>query len=411
MTYANRTLLGGCLLTGSLGSIHAFSVFIQPLEFLLTVSRAQVSLLYSLALVCLTLAVLFGHHLYQRYRPATLAIGACVIAALGLWVAGMSQSLYGHLIGYSLLFGGANGIGYGLSLYVISRAMPERTGFGMGTVTAVYALGATLFVILFERLVTSLGAGPTFFVMAGILLVVAVAVGYLYTGQEDNQPVVSKTGRKVARASHTQTEGNLQTDTHERPGARLLVLLWLGYGFAVIAGLMAIGHAAGIVGAAGGTTNQIVRGAMLIGIGNAAGGFTAGWLIDRSPARLLLLGLSLLSGFALAAIAWNSGIQLALIGLPVIGFAYGAIIAIYPVITVIYYGTEEATKVYGRIFTAWGVAGLLGPWFAGVVYDATGGYSAALALASVAALLSIVVVLMLPPVETSRSRHATPAPP
>ena len=31
---------------------------------------------------------------------------------------------------------------------------------------------------------------------------------------------------------------------------------------------------------------------------------------------------------------------------------------------------------YGRVFTAWGLGGILAPWLAGRLYDATGGYAA-----------------------------------
>ena len=48
------TLLAGALLTGSLGSIHAFPVFIEPLEEGFGVTRAQASAVYSLALPSLT---------------------------------------------------------------------------------------------------------------------------------------------------------------------------------------------------------------------------------------------------------------------------------------------------------------------------------------------------------------------
>ncbi len=45
------TLTAGCLLTLSLGSIHAFSVFVEPFELRFGARRAAVSLVYSFALV------------------------------------------------------------------------------------------------------------------------------------------------------------------------------------------------------------------------------------------------------------------------------------------------------------------------------------------------------------------------
>ena len=58
------TLLAGITVTTVLGSIHAFSVFLQPLESQLQAGRAEISLIYSGALICLTIGVLLGHRIY-----------------------------------------------------------------------------------------------------------------------------------------------------------------------------------------------------------------------------------------------------------------------------------------------------------------------------------------------------------
>ena len=51
-------MLASMLVTFVLGSVHAFSVFIVSLEALLDLARSQISLVYSLALVAITLAVI-----------------------------------------------------------------------------------------------------------------------------------------------------------------------------------------------------------------------------------------------------------------------------------------------------------------------------------------------------------------
>ena len=58
------TLPATMLVTFVLGSVHAFSVFIAPLEALLGLPRSEVSLIYSLALVAITTAVLLGYRIY-----------------------------------------------------------------------------------------------------------------------------------------------------------------------------------------------------------------------------------------------------------------------------------------------------------------------------------------------------------
>ena len=105
-------LVATSVLAAVLGSVHAFSVFLAPLEAVFDASRALVSLTYSLALVALTVAVLLGHRFYARWRPGAFVALISLIAAMGALIAAFAPSLSIVWIGYGILFGGANGLGY-----------------------------------------------------------------------------------------------------------------------------------------------------------------------------------------------------------------------------------------------------------------------------------------------------------
>ena len=85
--------------------------------------------------------------------------------------------------------------------------------------------------------------------------------------------------------------------------------------------------------------------------------------------------------------------------LALIGFSYGAIIAVYPVAISNYFG-EAGPRVYGQVFTAWGFAGLVAPWTAGLIFDGSDGYAPALVVAAVIAGLSALAAA------TCRLEHA-----
>ena len=88
-------------------------------------------------------------------------------------------------------------------------------------------------------------------------------------------------------------------------------------------------------------------------------------------------------------------------GLAATGFVYGAIIAIYPTVINQRFGAIDGIRVYGKIFTAWGFAGLFGPWLAGRLYDLHADYSIALLIAAIAGLLSAVIAFFsLKPAQT-----------
>jgi predicted MFS family arabinose efflux permease len=358
-----------------LGSVHAFSVFLVPLEAQFGATRSQVSLTYSLALVAITASVLLGYKVFARWPAGSFVMGICALAAAGALVAALAPSLIWVWVGYSLLFGTANGLGYGFGLQLSAQANPARPGMAMGIVTACYALGATLSPAVFAAALAS-GGTPTAFVgLAATLAAAALICGMLLSlSGAFFAPAASVSARKlVPRGQFT--------------------LLWFGYGAGVAGGLMAIGHAAGIASSMGFTAGPWIT-PTLIAFCNMIGSLAGGWLADRVNTSRLLIGLPMVTAIALSLMVFHDHAVTSILCLGLVGFAYGAIIAAYPASIARRFGPQDSPRIYGQVFIAWGLAGLTAPWFAGALYDQSGSYSAALMTAGVISLGSAVAVAL-----------------
>ena len=358
-------LAAASVLSAGLGSVHAFSLFLEPLEAVFGATRASVSLTYSLALVSLTVLVLTGHKFYGWRRPPVLALLAGFGAALGTGIAAVAPALWTVWLGYGVVFGAANGLGYGFGLQIAARANPGREGFAMGVVTAAYALGAAVAPGLIEPMLDWGGFTPAMGSLALALALIGAVSAWMFHLSA------------VRWEETTQALGPIPR--HGIP------LLWLGYGAGVAAGLMAIGHAAGLASVAG--VAAVWAAPAIIAVCNLTGSLAAGQLMDRWSPRGLLGVLPLISVLALGALALRAAPMTTLIGLGAVGFAYGGIIAAYPAAIAKRFGAA-GPAVYGRVFTAWGAAGLAAPWLAGAIYDRAGEYSAALWVAAALGLLS-----------------------
>ncbi len=365
-------LLAGMMLSLVLGSLHAFSVFLESLEARFGAARSDVSLTYSLALACLTVGVLFGHLVYARIRPAFLLVLLCLVAAAGSTLAAGADSLAELWLGYSLLFGGANGLGYGFALQISAQANSKRKGLAMGLVTAAYALGAVIAPVPFEFLLQRSGFAAAMMGLAVVLVAIApIAAGLL-----------AKAGAELKVSQPAENKG-------APPQRMLIVKMWLGYGTAAAAGLMAIGHATGIARAGGLSDWQVLMAPIVIALLNMLGSLLGGRLADQAGVRLMLMVFPALSAAVLITLALFPDGIFVLLGLAAIGFTYGAVITVYPAAVATLFGADAAVRIYGRIFTAWGAAGLLAPWFAGYLYEAFGDYRIALAVAGGAGLTSL----------------------
>ena len=340
----------------------------------LSASRGDVAPAYSIGLACLTFAVLIGHRLFSLFSPKILALLTCLVAAFGLAVASFSSHVLTLWVGYGLIFGFANGVGYGFALYLTNLAFERNRGLAMGSVTAVYAIGASAFAILLDDWIELAGVDGALIALASTLALCGVIAG-----------VALWWSRFDINQTHRPSNKPFQAPALDH---RKLLLCWLIYGTGVAAGLMAMGHAAGIVSAANGTAGDGVRGVIAITLANALGGFAAGYLADRRPAHVLLGVLGIASALALLTLAFIKNTVLVIALLAMIGFAYGATIALFPIVTALIFGRYSYARAYGKIFTSWGLAGLIAPWFAGVLYSRTGDYGSALLIAAFFAVVS-----------------------
>lgn len=372
------TVAAASLLSAALGTIHAFSVFIPQWEDLPQADRAGTSLIYSVALISLTVAVLFGYRVYSRISPPAMFMVVGVVASLGLFLSTISSSLTTLYLTYGIIFGGANGLGYGYALQLAGFATNKRRGLAMGLVTAFYAVGATAAPLLFSVLIKQGGNALALKVMSAIVLLVSLAcAGLLYLSNARYE------GEADSGAQHLTS--NLK---------KIRALMWVGYGSAVTAGLMIIGHAYGIASGMNLDSSLATRATMVVAFGNMLGGFSAGVIADRYSSLTLIRWLPLFTslGLVLLALLSDSTWLLIFAALALVGYCYGAIIAVYPVAVTNIFGAMRAPKIYGQIFTAWGLAGLAGPWTSGWLFDRTGSYETALVLASILSLFSVVSI-------------------
>ena len=369
--HATATLLALALLSFVLGSVHAFSVLVEPLATRFGASVASVSGIYSLALVAITVMVSIGHRFYARASGAVLAGVLSAASVAGALLAGHGGSLTLVWLGYGVLFGAANGAGYGYALQLSAQVSPGREGLAMGGITAAYAVGATLFPAIYDQALKD-GFAWAMTVLALVLglagLVAVCLLGW-------------------SRARFRAMEHGAEAP--EVPTGQI-VLLWSAYGAAVLAGLMTMGHAVGIARTLDVNQAMLVAAPMIIAVCNMGGSLTGGWLTDRIHPRLLLTVLPLISAAALSVLALGLPLPV-LAALGAIGLIYGAVISAYPAAIARRYGVAAGVPVYGKVFTAWAVAGICGPVLAGAMFDATGSFRVALGVAAALSCASAVL--------------------
>jgi MFS family permease len=93
-----------------------------------------------------------------------------------------------------------------------------------------------------------------------------------------------------------------------------------------------------------------------------------------------------------------------LLAAALIGLGLGAEADLTPYLLTRYFGLRSFSTLYGFTWTAYAVAGALGPVLMGTAFDATGSYQSLLLLLAAATFVSAALYLLLPryPDETIR---------
>ena len=364
-----------------LGTVYAYSVFIRPLEAALGASRAQLSFVFGLAIVCFTLGMNLAPFFYRRAPTALLLAGTAGLAALGIAIAAWAKSILQLAFGYGVLFGFGGGVAYVVLLQGTNLLVGERRrGLVNGFIAALYPAGAMIGAPLFGWALAAFGLRATLAGLAATLVVAGLVSALLAVAA----------GMRMAPPAGTPAE-----PAHQRP-ASVFLRLWRVFFFAAAAGLTVLGQAAGMVEAYGASKALALSATTAITAFVMAARILGGWLADRLPAAQVMAGAHLLAFAADLLLLALPGPLVAVGTLAMIGTGYGLVSGSTAAAIGVYWGAGQYGRIAGRLYAAWCVAAVTLPVVAGWLFDRTGGYVWAIMLAAGGNLLGIVIAASLP---------------
>jgi OFA family oxalate/formate antiporter-like MFS transporter len=415
-----RVVVGALLVQVILGTVYAFSVFVTPLQREFGWDRATTQWAFSLALATFAAVMIPAGRLQDRIGPRKVAslggllLGASFVLGAFLVSGDRPWALY---LTYGILGGAGIGFAYVCPIASAVKWFPDRKGLITGVAVAGFGGGALFFAgpasalllppnetgealglsqILLVGLGIQEGTGfgigwQTFFLLHGVVSAAAVLVG---ASLLSNPPA----GWQPAGWTPPPAAARPEIGWREMLDTPLASMLWLTFIFGATSGLMAIGQwtpmMTGVLGGATfapewlGAFGRFVEPVGVLAVFNALGRIAWGRisdLIDRPRAMMIMF---LFQGMAfMILVAAQTPITI-LLASAWVGLNFGGIFALFPSATADYFGTRHLGVNYGWIFTAYGVAGILGPVVGGVLFDATGEYILAFLFAGVLCFLA-----------------------
>ncbi|MGC1164131.1 MAG: MFS transporter, partial [Candidatus Sulfotelmatobacter sp.] len=167
------------------------------------------------------------------------------------------------------------------------------------------------------------------------------------------------------------------------------------YAFGCAAGLMVISQLVPFAKSVGVPSITLASFGLVVGAtGNAMGRILSGWMSDhlgRVNVLRLMIGISMVAMPILYYVGGNVTALFAM--LFVVYWCYGTQLSVNGSTAADFWGTKNLGLNYGMLFTAWGVAGLLGGRIGGKLYDKYHNYQMAFYTAAGLAAIALICEL------------------
>ena len=300
------------------------------------------------------------------------------------------------------IIGGAGiGLAYVCPIAACVKWFPDKRGMVTGLAVAGFGAGAWIFAKITSNFIDVYGLATSFKYL-GLIFMVSVVFGaqLLRNPPAGWKPTGWQSPESMFSASFV--EGFEWRDMVRQ---KQFWMLWIMFVFGAAAGLLVIGILKPYGVHSGLSAAAAANAVGVLALFNGAGRIIWGTVSDKIGRRNAMTLMFLLQGVMMLVLINMGSTEMTLsIAAAWIGFNFGGNLALFPSITADFFGTKNVGINYGLMFTAYGVAGIAGPIFAGSVFDMTGSYIWAFIPSGVACLIAAGISLGLEP-----PRHAQEA--
>jgi OFA family oxalate/formate antiporter-like MFS transporter len=331
-------------------------------------------------------------------------------AMCGIGWAGMGQAVtLSQLYAFYALAGFGAALVYCGSMGIGLKWFPDKRGLAAGLISAGFGSGAALFVPIISSLLHSSGYHLTFlYTGIGQGLTIIIAAQFLKNPDKIVASAPSAAAHVQVRAHHEQFNSLEMLRT---PHFYVLFFMALMMG---IGGLMVTAQVAPMAETLKIGTAALTLSLTLNPLGNGGARIFWGWASDRlGRERTMIIAFFLQSVFLLGAVTVARQSSAAfIVALVLIYFTWGEVYSLFPSLCADWFGSKNASSNYSFIYSAKGVASILGGGLAALLFEKTGSWNYGFYICSGLALISALMAwglraMPLPTKSSSQPKSAT----
>lgn len=390
---------GAILIQLALGAIYAWSVFTKILtdpSDIYHFSATQAAWVFSAGLATFALVMVLAGKWQAKSGPTIVAFTGGLVLGGGYLLGGfLGDSFMTQFLFIGIMGGAGIGLAYVVPIAVGVKWFPDKKGMVTGLAVAGFGFGATIWVKLADSWfggllnttnVFGLPGVQSVFVIYGFVFAAFVLLGsmVMVNPPEGYKPA----GWTPPAKDDKKASGNVEFTPKLMLRTPQFYSVWAVFVFSALSGLMVI-YCIKLFGIDALHHNGMeMANAAIVGgtamawyaIFNGLGRILWGMASDKIGRKKSIIAMTLFQGIIVLmtyhmfiTFGYSTGFIFAA---SVIGFNFGGNFALFPAITADYFGNKNLGNNYGFMFTAYGIAGILGPQLAGWFKDSATGSGA-----------------------------------
>jgi MFS transporter, OFA family, oxalate/formate antiporter len=322
--------------------------------------------------------------LIDRLGPRWFISAAGLLCGFGWAGLGYATSLP-MLYGFYCLAGVGAAFVYSGSIGSALKWFKDRRGLASGIMAAGFGGGTALFIPVISSTIATNGYQTTFIATGLFQGLVILGVAQFLR----HPPTASAPIAKPAVAGASQL-GTRHFTTGEMLRTPQFYAMYAAFVLMATGGLLVTAQAGPIAQSWGYTAAVLTLAASLSPLANAASRIFWGWASDRigrETAMVIAFLLQAVCLFLVLALGRISGAWF-VATLVLVYFTWGEIYSLFPSTVADYFGTRHATSNYAVLYTAKGVASIIGGWFGALLFEQFGTWAVGFYGSAIMALIA-----------------------
>jgi len=383
---ANIVLLACILFNLSIGVLYAWSIIkaklMEPLgDGGWGWTSLQAGLPYTIAIVSFAIALFVGGRIQDKIGPRPVVTAGGALTGIGMILSGLvGNSVTGLTICFGVISGIGAGLGYGCATPpALKWFHSSKKGLVSGLIVGGFGITAVYFAPLTGGLLNVFSIQTTFICLGIAVAVVSVSIAQLIQNPPAGYIPAAPQNMKQSAAQSTASVDFTWQEMFKTKCFRLLFVMYL---LSSSVGLMIIGNIAKIAQTQIGIANTAFI-VSFLAITNTSGRILGGYMSDKIGRINALFIVFALQALNMVCFVFYQSLGALIFGVILVGFNYGTLLSVFPSLTADLYGLKNFGSNYGMIFLAWGLAGVIAPMIADVIYYITGNFNIAYIISAV----------------------------